>query len=274
MNNLVSTTWLADHLYAHDLVVLDASWHMPATSRVGRTEFLKCRIPGSCFFDIDEISDTSSALPHMLPSAEVFATKVSAMGISNMSRIVCYDSAGLFSAARCWWMFKAFGHDNVAVLDGGLKKWLAEELNTEDGPRRTPAATRFHASLRDHVVATIDDVAKASQIADARSSARFRGEEQEPRPGVKPGHMPNASNIHYASLLNLDGTMKSVAELGRAFSTAGIDVSRPIITSCGSGVTAAILSLALSQLGAPNHSLYDGSWTEWGASGRPVMGQI
>ena len=199
-----------------------------------------------------------------------FAAEVSKLGASNTKKIICYDSVGLFSAARVWWMFKVFGHDNVAVLDGGLKKWLAEGRATHL-ESTTLNAGNFTSSFRPGMVKSISQVAtENAQIADARSPTRFRGEEQEPRPGVKPGHMPNAKNVHYATLLNADGTLKSNPELAKTFAAAGIDVTQPITTSCGSGVTAAILTLALTELGASQHALYDGSWAEWGASGREI----
>ncbi len=269
MKDLVSTDWLADHLYADDLMILDASWHLPAAKRDAKVEYEACRIPGAQFFDIDDISDKTTPLPHMLPSPRVFAAKAGALGISNSSRIVCYDSVGLFSAARAWWMFRVFGHDTVAVLDGGLKKWIAEERTTEDGPPPSVKPVPFTASKREKMVRSIDQLENV-QIADARSGTRFRGEEPEPRPGVRPGHMPGARNVHYASLLNADGTMKSPGELATVFRAAGIDESKPVVTSCGSGVTAAILTLGLERIGAKDHALYDGSWTEWGASGRAV----
>jgi thiosulfate/3-mercaptopyruvate sulfurtransferase len=269
MNNLISTDWLADHL--HDVVVLDASWHLPAAKRDAKAEFLACRILGARFFDIDDISDKDTSLPHMLPQAGVFATKVGALGVGDKSRVVCYDSVGLFSAARAWWMFKVFGHDDVAVLDGGLKKWVAEERTIEDGPIAPIAPQVFTEQWRRNMVTSIDDVARATQVADARSGTRFRGEEAEPRPGVLPGHMAHAKNVHYASLLWADGTMKSPEEIAAVFRAAGIDPSKHVVTSCGSGVTAAILSLGLTQIGAASHSLYDGSWAEWGASGREIV---
>lgn len=269
MNNLVSTSWLADHLN-DGVVVLDASWHLPAMKRDARTEFASAHIPAAQFFDIDAISDHATTLPHMLPSPESFAADVGKLGVGNNAHVVCYDSTGLFSAARCWWMFKIFGHDTVAVLDGGLKKWLAENRPIESGNSAATPQT-FTAKLNPAMVKSADQVsAEHAQIADARSAPRFRGEEPEPRPGVRPGHIPGARNVHYSSLLNPDGTMKPSADLAKIFADAGVDIEKPVTTSCGSGVTAAILSLALTELGAKSHALYDGSWAQWGASTRAI----
>ena len=262
----VSTAWLADHLQSPDIVVLDCSWHMPATKRSGQAEFLEARIPGAQFFDIDLISDTESTLPHMLPSAEKFSSHVRKLGVGDGTKVICYDSAGLFSAARVWWMFRVFGHNDVAVLDGGLLKWKAEQRSLSAGPPATPARHHFTAQFQPSMLRSKDNVKHAAQIADARSPTRFRGEEVEPRPGVRAGHIPGARNVHYATLLNVDGTLKSEAELAAAFANAGIDTTRPVVTSCGSGVTAAILSLALTMLNAKDHALYDGSWTDWGSA--------
>jgi thiosulfate/3-mercaptopyruvate sulfurtransferase len=270
VTNLVSTAWLADHQSTDDLCILDCSWHLSAAQRNARAEFEAAHIAGAQFFDIDAISDKSTTLPHMLPSPENFANEVSKLGASNTKKIICYDTVGLFSAARVWWMFKVFGHDKVAVLDGGLKKWLAEGRAIQSGAAVISIGS-FTATFRPTMVKSIIQVASENaQVADARSPARFRGEEPEPRPGVKPGHMPNAKNIHYASLLNSDGTMKPQKELAQIFASAGIDSEKPVITSCGSGVTAAILTLALTEIGAKHHALYDGSWAEWGASGREI----
>lgn len=270
-NDVVSTQWLADHLGSPDIAIIDASWHLPTVKRDGKAEFLQAHIPGAQFFDIDELSDTTSSLPHMLPSAEKFSSRMRKMGIGDGKRVIAYDSVGLFSAARAWWMFKVFGHEDVAVLDGGLKKWLAEGRATEDGPALKPQERHFTARARPIMVKDYTDVAAAlssgsAQVADARSGTRFRGEEVEPRPGVRAGHMPGARNVHYASLLNADGTLKSPTEIEAVFKAAGIDLAKPIITSCGSGVTAAILTLGLTLIGARNHALYDGSWTEWGSN--------
>jgi thiosulfate/3-mercaptopyruvate sulfurtransferase len=270
MKDLVSTQWLAYRLSDEQLCILDCSWHLPSANRNAYTEFESLHIPGAHFFDLDAISDTDTTLPHMLPTPEKFASKVGGLGINNQTQVICYDSLGLFSAARTWWMFKIFGHDNVAVLDGGLKKWLVENRSTI-AHANTPIAKKFAATFRPHMVKSIAQVAtEKSQIVDARSPTRFRGEEQEPRPGVSPGHVPGAKNLHYSSLLKADGTMKPIAELSEIFNAAGIDVEKPITTSCGSGVTAAILTLVLAQLGAKNHALYDGSWAEWGSSGQEI----
>jgi thiosulfate/3-mercaptopyruvate sulfurtransferase len=269
-NDIVSTDWLADHLGSPDIAIIDASWHLPTANRDAKKEFTAAHIPGAQFFDIDELSDTSSSLPHMLPSPEKFSSRMRRMGIGDGKRIIAYDTVGLFSAARAWWMFKVFGHDDVAVLDGGMKKWLAEGRPTEDGPALPRQERHFTARFKGSMVKDMKEVAAAlksgaAQVADARSGTRFRGEEVEPRPGVRAGHMPGASNVHYASLLNSDGTLRSPVEIKAAFAAAGIDLSKPVITSCGSGVTAAILSLGLTLTGARDHALYDGSWTEWGS---------
>jgi thiosulfate/3-mercaptopyruvate sulfurtransferase len=267
--NLVSTAWLAANL--KQVVVVDASWHLPTAKRDAKAEFIAKHIPGAVFYDLDAGAAKNTTLPHMLPSEEAFANDMRALGVSGNSFVVCYDAVGLFSAARLWWMLKSFGHANAVVLDGGLPKWLSEGFPVETGPAKPIQSHGFSARLNPSNVKSLNDVASAiktgsAQIADARSGTRFRGEEAEPRPNVRPGHMPGAANVHYASLLNPNGTLKSGVALQAAFETAGIDLTKPIITSCGSGVTAAILSLGLTEFGVTNHSLYDGSWAEWGAS--------
>ena len=268
-NGLVTTQWLEDHLGSPDIAVIDASWHLPASGRSAKAEFAAARIPGSQFFDIDELSDTTSTLPHMLPSPEKFSSRMRKMGIGDGKKVIAYDGAGLFSAARAWWMFKVFGHEDVAVLDGGFPKWQAEGRPVDEEPPLKPQERHFTSRFQSLLLRDKADVAEAlkqgtAQIADARSPTRFRGEEAEPRAGVRAGHMPGARNVHYSSLLKPDGTLKSPEALAATFAAAGIDPAKPVITSCGTGVTAAILTLALTQIGAKNHALYDGSWTEWG----------
>jgi thiosulfate/3-mercaptopyruvate sulfurtransferase len=266
---LVSTEWLAAHMGAPDLRVLDGSWHMPDTGRDPRAEFAQAHIPGAQFFDIDEIADTTSALPHMLPSAEKFVSRVRAMGIGDGHQVVVYDTAGLFSAARVWWMFRVFGHRAVAVLDGGLPKWLAEGRPVDDAvpmPRDRHFTARKDLSLVRDVTQVAGAVKLgAEQILDARSPERFRGEVPEPRPGLRSGHIPGAINVHYRTLLREDGTMKDLQGLREAFAAAGVDLARPMVNSCGSGVTACILALAQARLGVQRAAVYDGSWSEWGA---------
>ena len=267
---LVSTDWLAGQLGAPDLRVLDASWYLPAAARNPKAEFAAAHIPGARFFDIDEISDLRSGLPHMAPPTEKFVARMRAMGIGDGQRIVVYDTAGLFSAARVWWLFRLFGKRDVAVLDGGMPKWVAEGRRVEDTP---PELRDRHFTARHDpgLVRDVTEVATSAslghvQILDARSPERFRGEAAEPRPGVRSGHIPGSRNVHYATLINPDGTMKGPGELRAVFEAAGVDPDGPAITSCGSGVSAAILNLALERLGNRRHSLYDGSWAEWGAS--------
>ena len=268
---VVSTQWLAERLEAPDIAIIDASWHLPAAKRDAKAEFLKERIPGAQFFDIDDISDSGTTLPHMLPSAEKFASRMRRLGIGDGKKVIAYDTAGLFSAARAWWMFRIFGHDDVAVLDGGFPKWRAEGRPVDEDPPSRPQERHFSARFQSMMVREKSDVLSAvkngkAQIADARSPGRFTGAEPEPRPGVRSGHVPGASNVHYATLLRPDGTLKSADDIAQIFASAGVDVSKPVITSCGSGVTAAILSLGLTLIGAKDHALYDGSWSEWGAA--------
>ena len=267
---IVETDWLADHLSAPDVVIVDGSWHLPTENRNPRAEFEEAHIPGAMFFDIDDISDSDDPRPHMLPPPEKFASRMRRMGIGDGSRVICYDTAGLFSAARVWWMFRVMGHDDVAVLNGGFPKWLEEGRPTEDGPARPRQEKHFTARLQTMMVRDSSDVLRASntgmtQIVDARSAARFAGTEPEPREGLRSGHIPGSLNVHYGALLNDSGTMRETEEIRTLFSEAGLDFAKPIITTCGSGVTAAILTLGLANAGVTNTALYDGSWSDWGA---------
>lgn len=266
---LVSSDWLAAHLTAPDVQILDASWHLPGSERDARAEYEAAHIPGARFFDLDEISDDQSDLPHMAPPVEKFVSRMRGLGIGDGHRVIIYDSLGLFSAARVWWLFRLFGKTDVAVLDGGLPKWLAEGRPTEEG---SPLVRERHftASRNAGLVRDVTQVAASvklgdAQIIDARPAPRFRGEAPEPRPGLRAGHIPGARNVPFKTLLNEDGTMKDEAAIRAVFADAGIDFDRPIITSCGSGVSAAILNLGLERLGHRDHALYDGSWAEWGA---------
>jgi thiosulfate/3-mercaptopyruvate sulfurtransferase len=268
---VVSTQWLAERLDAPDIAIIDASWYLPAAKRDARAEFAAARIPGAQFFDIDDISESATTLPHMLPSPEKFASRMRRLGIGDGKKVIAYDTAGLFSAARAWWMLRIFGHDDVAVLDGGFPKWKAEGHPIDEDPPGKAQERHFSARFQSMMVRDKEYVLAAvktgkSQIADARSPGRFTGKEPEPRPGVRSGHMPGAANVHYATLLNPDGTLKSPDAIASAFADAGIDVKKPVITSCGSGITAAILTLGLTLIGAKEHALYDGSWSEWGAA--------
>ncbi|HKZ97821.1 MAG TPA: 3-mercaptopyruvate sulfurtransferase [Hyphomicrobiaceae bacterium] len=265
----VETDWLAAHLEAPDLVVLDGSWHLPTSGRDAKAEYLAEHIPGALFFDINDLVDEKSPLPHMLPSTVKFASRMKKMGVGDGMRIVVYDTLGLFSAARVWWTFRAMGHQDVAVLNGGLRKWKAEGRPLEEGPPVPRTARHYTPLLNGSLVRDLDDMksylAKGNmQIVDARSRARFEGTEPEPRPGLRRGHIPGSKNVPWASILNPDGTVKSKAELERIFRDAGIDPQQPVVTTCGSGVTASMLSLALAVLGQTNAAVYDGAWSEWG----------
>ncbi len=266
---IVETDWLAEHLNTPDLVVLDGSLHLPTKPLDPKAQYAEEHIPGAMFFDIDDVKDHDNPLPHMLPVAAQFASQVKKMGIGDGIRIVVYDNAGLYSAARVWWMFRAMGHEDVAVLNGGLPKWKAEghPVTQELPPPRSER--HFTARFNGGLVRDKDDVQRSltsgsEQVVDARAASRFRGEAAEPRQGLRSGHMPGARNVPFASLLNDDGTLKSPEALKAAYEDAGVDLAKPITTSCGSGVTAGILALALAIIGRPDVAVYDGSWTEWG----------
>lgn len=269
-NPLVTTDWLAEHLRDPELVLIDASWHMPGSGRDPRAEYLAGHLPGAVFFDIDEIADKTTTLPHMLPTPAEFARAVGALGIADTDTIVVYDEIGVFSSPRVWWEFCTMGARHVRVLDGGAPRWRAEGRPTEAGEVIRPRKA-FHAHLHPHLVADFFEVLNLTQsrdrlVVDARSAARFRGEAPEPRPGLPSGHIPGGVNVPAGSLTT-DGRLKPAAELQAIFAAAGVDLGRPIVTSCGSGITASTVALALAVAGARDVAVYDGSWTEWG--GRP-----
>jgi thiosulfate/3-mercaptopyruvate sulfurtransferase len=267
---LVSTEWLARHLNAPDLRIVDASWHMPGSGRDARAEYAARHIPGAVFFDIDEIADESSKLPHMLPRPEKFSARVRKLGLGDGNRIVVYDAHGMMSAARVWWTFRVMGHDDVAVLNGGFPAWERGGYPIEEGPPQALKERHFTARMRTDLVRDLSDMqriiaAGKTPVFDARPAPRFRGEAPEPRPGLKSGHMPGARSVPSGSLVDENGMLRSREDLERIFSEAGADVSQPAVCSCGSGITAAVIALALARLGRWDAAVYDGAWAEWGA---------
>jgi thiosulfate/3-mercaptopyruvate sulfurtransferase len=265
---LVSTGWLADHLKDPDLRILDASWYLPDMARDALAEYHNAHIPGARYFDIDEVSDHRSELPHMVPPVEKFMSRMRKLGVGDGHQIVVYDGAGLFSAARVWWLFRLMGKTDIAVLDGGFPKWQAEGRAIEDLP---PIVRDRHMTVtrQNQMVKDVTQVASASKlgdyvIVDARAPERFRGDAPEPREGLRSGHIPNARNVFYRDLLAPDGTLKSNDAMAEVFRKAGVDLSKPAILSCGSGVTASVLALAMERMGKFDHAIYDGSWSEWG----------
>jgi thiosulfate/3-mercaptopyruvate sulfurtransferase len=265
---LVSSNWLVAHLNDADVKIVDGSWYMAAENRNPHDEYAAAHLPGAVYFDIDAISDTSNPLPHMFPDADTFAAAVSKLGIANGDHIVTYDGGSMAAAGRVWWMFRAFGHERVSVLDGGMRKWR-EDGGAVDSGTADPAPTSYTARLKPELVRSLDDVLslikdQREQILDARSTGRFNAVETEPRAGMRSGHMPGAYSLPYLDLLAEDGTMHPIEELKRHFTESGIDFSKPIVTSCGSGVSATVLLLGLHLLGHEKNALYDGSWTEWG----------
>ncbi|MGJ4943255.1 3-mercaptopyruvate sulfurtransferase [Bradyrhizobium sp. HKCCYLS1011] len=273
---LVSTDWLAAHLGDPKVKVLDATFKMPGVLPLPKDDYLKAHIPGAVFFDVDEVADHSSSLPHMFPSAEQFGRDVGRLGIGNGDTVVIYDAGGWVAGPRAWWMFLSFGHRDVRVLDGGLKKWMAEGRPVESGGV-TPKPASFTARFDDACVRKIEQMIanldrRTEQVIDARQALRFAGGVPEPRPGLRSGHIPGSRNLPYAELFDAEtGVMKPLDQLRAAFVGAGVDLAKPIVTSCGSGVSAAVLTLALYRLGVRDTGLYDGSWSEWGLEAGPPI---
>ena len=267
---LVSTEWLAQHLDDPEVGIIDASWYLPAQNRDAVAEYGQAHIPGAVYFDIDEISDTSSDLPHMIPSAEGFAAKVGALGLGNGFRIVAYDSGSMMASCRAWWMFRMFGYDDVAVLSGGLAKWRRENRLVESG-EVTPVPRTLTVRFRPELVRSLDQMqenlrSKAAQVLDARSRGRFDGTEPETRPGLRGGHIPGSTCLHYPKLIDPEtGEFLPADELEAAFEDCGVDLDQPAVGTCGSGVSACVLALGLHLLGHEDYAVYDGSWTEWGS---------
>jgi len=267
-NSLVSTEWLAEHASAPDVRIVDASWHMPAAGRDPRAEYEAEHIPGAVFFDVDEIADTDNPLPHMVPSPEKFSSRMRRLGLGDGNRIVVYDSHGLMTAARAWWLIRLFGHQDVAILDGGLPKWKAEGRPLSDDLIK-PAERHFTSRVNGFMLREKDQILRnvssaREQVLDARSAGRFDASEPEPREGLRSGHMPGAFSLPFNQLVNPeDGTVRSAEEIKTEFENSGIDLKQPIVTSCGSGVTACVLAFGLHLLGHHRVAVYDGSWTEW-----------
>ncbi len=267
---VVSCAWLAERLDAPDIRAVDASWFMPNDPRDAKALYAERRIPGAVFFDIDDIADHDTDLPHMLPRPEAFASRMRKLGIGDGARIVVYDSHGIFSSPRVWWTFRVMGHDDVAVLDGGFPAWERGGYPVEEGPPHARKERHFTARMRTDLVRDLSDMQRIvtggkTLVVDARPAPRFRGEAAEPRPGLKSGHMPGAKSIPFGSLIDDQGMLRPREDLERIFDDAGADPARPTVCSCGSGITAAVLALALARLGRWDAAVYDGSWAEWGA---------
>jgi thiosulfate/3-mercaptopyruvate sulfurtransferase len=273
---LVSTEWLAEHLKDAKVKLLDATFKLPGMLPLPKDDYLAAHIPGAVYFDVDAVSDHSNPLPHMFPSAEQFGRDVGALGISNSDTVVIYDAGGWVAAPRVWWMFLSYGHRDIRILNGGLKKWRAEGRAVETGEVTAKPAS-FNASYDEKRVRSIEAMianvaSRAEQVIDARAADRFEGRAVEPRPGIRAGHIPGALNLPYNNLFDASsGTMKPLEELKKAFAGAGVDTTKPIVTSCGSGVSAAVLTLALYRLGVEDTALYDGSWSEWGKADGPAI---
>jgi thiosulfate/3-mercaptopyruvate sulfurtransferase len=273
---LVSTDWLAAHLGDPGIKIIDASYKMPGVTPLPADDFLAAHIPGAVFFDVNAIADRNDPRPHMYPNAEQFARDVGALGISSDDTVVAYDAGGWVAAPRAWWMFLSFGHRDVKVLDGGLQKWKAEGRPVESGAV-TPKPAKFRAKLDPGFVRSKQQLlgnieTKKEQVVDARPRPRFEGTVTEPWPGRRSGHIPGSRNVPYAELFDAKtSAMKPLEELRKAFSGAGVDLAKPIVTSCGSGVSALVLTLALYRLGVCGSALYDGSWAEWGLPDGPPL---
>lgn len=266
---LVSTDWLAERLEAPDIRVVDCSWFMPAEGRDPQAEYEAAHIPGAVFFDIDDVSESDTDLPHMLPSPAKFSSRVRKLGLGDGVRIVVYDNNSFYASARVWWMFRVMGHEDVAVLDGGLAKWRAEGHPVDDQPVR-PTERHFTPRLNNFLVRDLEQMranltGRQEQVVDTRSAARFTGSVAEPREGLRAGHIPGSRNLPASDLVATDGTLKDTQALTALFAAAGVELDQQITTSCGSGVSAAVASLALARLGRSDVALYDGSWTEWGS---------
>ena len=269
MDSLVTTEWLANEMGASDLRIVDASWHMPASGRNGLEEYLAGHIPGAVFMDLADLVDTNAPVDNTLPPPEKFASRMQSLGLGDGSRIVIYDDSAVKTAARAWFMLKLFGAHDVAILDGGIAKWKAEGRPLAEG-RETLRHRHFTAWQDDGKVRSKGDMlanvsSGAEQVLDARGAARFTGEEADPRPHIASGHIPGSRNLPYSALFEADGTFKDKAGLKAAFAGAGIDLAKPVVTTCGSGVTACVLLFAMHLLGKEDAKLYDGSWSEWGA---------
>ena len=273
---LVSTKWLAEHLHDKNVKVVDATFKMPGITPLPKEDYERAHIPGAVFFDVDAVSDHANPLPHMFPDAEQFGRDVGALGVGSADTVVVYDSGSWVAAPRAWWMFLSFGHDKIRVLDGGLKKWVAEGHPVQGGNKMAKPAT-FKATFDARRVRSIEQMvanvaSRAEQVIDARAKERFEGSVPEPRPGLRVGHIPGSRSLPYNLLIDAaTGTMKPLDELRAAFAHAGVDLGKPIATSCGSGVSAAVLTLALYRLGVENPALYDGSWSEWGMQNGPAL---
>ena len=273
---LVSTDWLAAHLGDPKIKIIDATFKMPGILPLPKDDYLASHLPGAVFFDVDAVSDHSNPLPHMFPNAEQFGRDVGGLGIANDDTVVLYDSGGWVAAPRVWWMFLSFGHPNVRILNGGLKKWVAEGRKVESGqvtPKPATFKATFDAQYTRNVQQMVDNLeSRAEQVLDARANERYQGKVPEPRPGLRSGHIPGSLSVPYSQLFDAaTGAMKSSDELRAAFVGAGVKLDAPIVTSCGSGVSALVLTLALYRLGVRGSALYDGSWSEWGMQGGPPV---